>query len=646
MNCRSIKILVALATAVAGPLHAQAVSPEQPASAAQRGVELTQADAQAWLDGLMPTALHNALVPGAVIVILKDGQPLVQKGYGDANWEKQTPVDPQSTLFRLGSVSKLFTWTAVMQLVEQGKLDLDVDINHYLDFKIPVKDGKPLTLRAIMTHTTGFEETNRDLVAFDGSAPRLGEWLKKYLPPQRFGTGSTPDYSNYAAALAGYVVERVSGQSFDDYIEQHIFVPLAMTHSTFRQPLPAGLKSQVATGYVTRDEVGQGFETVTAPPCGALSSTAADMSRFMQAYLQGGRLGNAQILKPETVRQMLTTVTRAFPDLNGMLLGFYQHDVNGHRSVAHGGDTIYFHSDMVLFPDDHIGVFMSVNAAGKDDHGGHLRDRVFQEFADRYLPGPAAPATPVRSPTAREHDELIAGNYAATRGSYSNFLSLLSVLGPMTVVAKDDGTIQLDLGNDVRTYAETAQPFLWQQVGGKDRLQALVKDGRVTRWSLDAIAFAFVYEPVGGLAGTPAMLPLLCIAQAVVLLTALTWPATAFARCYYRTPTQPAGREARSLRWVRVFSVLSVVALAVWAGVFAWLAVNYTDIPATVFAAQALSLVGFAGGLAAALWRARVVFAPGHGRWARMVAVLWGLAFAGVLAVAVGYHLVGFNPNY
>jgi CubicO group peptidase (beta-lactamase class C family) len=641
MKHRLIKFLATLAATLAVPLHAQAVAPERPA-----GAELTPADVQAWLDGLMPTALNEALVPGAVVLILKDGQPLAQKGYGVANWQRQTPVDPQSTIFRLGSISKLFTWTAVMQLAEQGRLDLDADVNRYLDFRIPVKDGKPQTLRTILTHTTGFEETNRDLVTFDGPAPRLDEWLTKYLPPQKFATGSTPDYSNYAAALAGRVVERVSGQSFDDYIEQHIFAPLGMTHSTFRQPLPAGLKNQLATGYLTREEPGQGFETVNAPPCGALSSTAADMGRFMQAYLQEGRLGNAQILKPETVRLMHTTVTRAFPDLNGMALGFYQHDVNGHRSVAHGGDTIYFHSDMVLFPDEHLGIFMSVNAAGKDGEGGRLRDRVFQEFADRYLPAPAAPAAPARSSTAHAHDDLIAGNYAATRGSYSNFLSLLSVLSPMTVVAKDNGTIELDLGNDVRTYAETAQPFLWQQVGGKDKLQAIVKDGRIARWSVDALAFALVYEPIGGLAGTPAMLPLLGAALAVVFLTTLAWPAAAFARRYYRTPAPPAGREARSLRWVRVFGLLAAVALCAWAGVFAWLGANYTDIPVAVFAAQALSLAGFAGGLAAALWRARVVFAPGHGRWARAVAVLWVLAFAGLLAVGIDDHLLGFNPNY
>ena len=122
---------------------------------------LNRADVEAWLDGFMPYALERGDIAGAVVVVVKDGQVLLQKGYGYADVAKRTPVDPETTLFRPGSVSKLFTWTAVMQLVEQGKLDLDADVNEYLDFEIPARDGKPVTLRQIMTHTAGLEETAR-----------------------------------------------------------------------------------------------------------------------------------------------------------------------------------------------------------------------------------------------------------------------------------------------------------------------------------------------------------------------------------------------------------------------------------------------------------------------------------------------------
>ncbi|RZL27893.1 MAG: class A beta-lactamase-related serine hydrolase, partial [Rubrivivax sp.] len=229
------------------------------------GVPLTAVDLDAFLDGLMPAALRTARVPGAVVVVVKDGQPLLQKGYGLADWDKNVPVDPNKTLFRPGSVSKLITWTAVMQLVEQGKLDLDVDLNKYLDFTIPGRNGRALTLRHVMTHTTGFEETARDLLTYDTGTPDLGQVLKRYIPPYVYDPGTTPGYSNYATALAGYIVQRVSGKPFDDYIEQHVFGPLGMTLSTFRQPLPAKLQPLMSQGYITQDEKPKGFEIISLP---------------------------------------------------------------------------------------------------------------------------------------------------------------------------------------------------------------------------------------------------------------------------------------------------------------------------------------------------------------------------------------------
>ena len=152
---------------------------------------------------------------------------------------------PQRTLFRPGSVSKLVTWTAVMQQVEQGKIDLDADVNRYLDFSIPAYEGQPVTMRQIMTHTAGFEESLKDLIGHDRDAiPPYGEMLKRWIPDRIFAPGTTPAYSNYATSLAGYVVERVSGEPFDDYVERHIFAPLGMRNSSFRQPLPANTAAE------------------------------------------------------------------------------------------------------------------------------------------------------------------------------------------------------------------------------------------------------------------------------------------------------------------------------------------------------------------------------------------------------------------
>jgi CubicO group peptidase (beta-lactamase class C family) len=232
---RSLGVLAAglLGIAISVPAFTQAPAPltpvpqtnapSAPATRPAVAANLTKADADAWLDGFLPYALARGDVAGAVVVIVKDGQVVTQRGFGYADVAKRKPVDPATTLFRPGSTSKLYTWTAVMQLVEAGKLNLDADVNQYLDFKIPPYQGKPITLRNIMTHTAGFEEIIKGLLTFNKPVPSLGDVLKHRIPERIYAPGSTPAYSNYATALAGYIVERVSGMPFDDYIEKNIF---------------------------------------------------------------------------------------------------------------------------------------------------------------------------------------------------------------------------------------------------------------------------------------------------------------------------------------------------------------------------------------------------------------------------------------
>ena len=232
---------------------------------------LDKTDVDAWLDGYMPFALNTSDIPGAVVVVVKDGQVLSARGFGYADVDKRTPVDPARTLFRPGSVSKLVTWTAVMQLVEQGKIDLDADVNTYLDFTIPPRAGKPVTMRQMMTHTAGFEESAKGLIVYDKSAAMtLPELIKSRTPARIFDAGTTPAYSNYATSLAGYIVGRLSGLPFDDYVEQRIFAPLNMRTASFRQPLPAALAPLAATGYSEPGQPSLGFEIVNSAPAGEI----------------------------------------------------------------------------------------------------------------------------------------------------------------------------------------------------------------------------------------------------------------------------------------------------------------------------------------------------------------------------------------
>jgi CubicO group peptidase (beta-lactamase class C family) len=630
-------VAVAACAVVLPPACAQAPATAPAQARAPAAVPLTAADAETWLDGLMPTALRIAGVPGAVVVLVKDGKPLLEKGYGFADWKNSVPVDSASTLFRPGSISKLFTWTAVMQLVEQGKLDLDADLNRYLDFRMPARNGKALTLRHVMTHTTGLEEAGRGLIVYGASTPDNGSVIKSYIPPYVYDPGTTQGYSNWATALAGYIVQRVSREPFDDYIERHIFTPLDMEHSTFRQPLPPALRGQMSQGYPNAGEDPEGYEIVSIAPAGSMASTGADMGRFMLAYLQQGQLDGNRILRPETVKLMQTHITRGMPDLNGIGLGFYQQDMNGHRAVGHGGDTNMFHSELILLPDDGIGLYVSVNSPGLHDQGKWLRERLYQGFADRYLPD-TRPATGagVDQATAEAHARMMAGAYRNTRREDSTFLSVLQLVSPLRVHAADQGRLEIAIGGSRSMFREV-KPFLWQEEHGKRRLQAIVENGKVKRWGLEPYVFAFVFEPVPFMAGTT-MLVLLLGALCVALVTVLVWPVAAWMRRRHG-----AVRPARPLTLVRVASCLVLVSAVLW--VLAVAGTADRDPSTLLMLAQATSILAFIGGLAAALWHARFTFA-GRDRGAIALSVLWVLSFAVLVAIGWHHNLLSFNPNY
>ena len=620
-------------------------APSFPAGTVATAHALTAEDLETWLDGMIPAELVTAQTPGAVVSVVKDGHVLLEKGYGWADAEKRIPVDPKSTLFRPGSTSKLFTWTAVMQQVELGKLDLDADVNQYLDFKVPVRHGHPLTLRHIMTQTSGFEEVIKDLVTFDEPATSLRAVLVDNMPPLRADPGTTAGYSNYATALAGYMVQRVSGEQFESYVEHHIFQPLGMAHSTFRQPLPPALAPLMAQGYMQTGQPGHGFELVNLPPAGSLSSSADDMAHFMIAHLQDGQYGDGRILQPATAQTMHTTTTRLFPDLNGIALGFYQQNTNGHRVIAHGGDLNYFHSDLALFIDDHVGLFISVNAPGKEGMGEMLRVRLFDGFADRYFPKPDT-VTPVDKATAQAHAALIAGHWVGTRRADSTFLKLVDLLSPTTVTANPDGSITTKVLLDPQTFVETA-PFLWQEVDGHDKLQARVQDGKVVAWATDSLAFAWSYQSPGGLAAAGLQQAACVLALAIVVLAAAMWPISAVVRRRLDVPRveSPTLRLARRL--ADASAVLLLLAVIAWICFFAAvISTTFAGLDPLLHLAQVLAIVGFAGSVIASAWLL-IVQRRAH---RRATTLAWTavrvVAVAYLLAVAFGYNLLSLSSHY
>src|ERR671932_1674263 len=187
------------------------------------------AELQAFLDKLFGQEMQAYHIAGAAVSVVKDGKLFFAKGYGYADREHGIPVDPAQTLFHIGSVTKLFTWTAVMQLVAQGKLNLDADVNTYLDFRIPDTYPQPITLRHLLTHTAGFEDQHVAMVALkeeDLAPPRA--WLVSHIPARVRPPGERAAYSNYGAALAGYIVARIEGEWSSQAVEDHILNQLGM----------------------------------------------------------------------------------------------------------------------------------------------------------------------------------------------------------------------------------------------------------------------------------------------------------------------------------------------------------------------------------------------------------------------------------
>ncbi|MGB4859079.1 MAG: serine hydrolase domain-containing protein [Dokdonella sp.] len=615
--------------------------------------KLNRVDLEAWLDGYMPYAISRADIPGAVVVVVKDGQPLLEKGYGYANVDEHKPVDAQTTLFRPGSISKLFTWTAVMQLVEAGKINLDADINEYLDFKIPPYDDKPVTMRNILTHTSGIEENARGLITtLPKDAVSLDDYVKM-VPTRIFEPGTTPSYSNFATTLAGYIVQRVSGMSFDDYIDQRIFAPLGMQHASFRQPLPATLLGDMSEGYVPGKEKPVGFEIVNPAPAGSLSASGADMGRFMMAHLQKGELGGQRILSDATATQMHDTALDILPPLNRMVLGFYEDNVNGHRVIAHAGDLQAFHSDLYLFLDDGVGLFVSFNSPGKEGVAGKIRGNLFKSFADRYLPGAKPVDGKVDEATAKQHASEMAGTYQGSRRADDTFTSVLNLITQTKVLADGKGSITVpaltDLAGNAIKWQEIA-PYVWRDANGSDRLAAKVVDGKVQRFSVEPVSPFMLWEPAPWWKSSAWLKPLMIVSLLALGLTVLAWPISALVRRRYKVRYALTGRDARAHRIIRITALVVLgAALAYFGTVTAFLS-NFDNLAPRndwiVHSLRMLVLVVFPISAALSLWNAGVVLRSNRIWTAKFWALLLALSCLTLLWVGLAFHMMGYSASY
>ena len=618
-----------------------------PGVSQQTPAQLTTEDLTAFLDGLVPLQIQRDDIAGAVIAVVKDGKVIFAKGYGYSDLKNKKPVSPDTTLFRVGSISKLFTWTAVMQQVELGKIDLDADINQYLDFHINEPLGK-ITMRDLMTHTPGFEEAIKDLITLDSSkVPAIGDYLKSHQPKQIFAPGTIGAYSNYGATLAGYIVQRVSGEDFYSYIEHHILQPLNMTHATFRQPLPSNLAPFMSQGFQRASGGAKPFEIVTAAPAGSFSISAMDITHFILAHLQDGTYNGAQILKPQTVKEMHSRQYGPDPKVNGMCLGFYEESRNGHRIIGHGGDTVYFHSDLHLIQDTNVGFFVSYNSLGRGDV--EPRGPLFKAFMDRYFPyTPPMPTTATAEADAR----AVSGTYMASRRPQTNIFYLFALLGEGSVASGKDGTLIIAGNNGVNGQPiewHEGEPNVWYDASDPQN-KIVFKTGSNGREEMDVEFPAELFQRVPWYQTKAWLQCLLVFSLGMFALTLILWPIGAFVRWHYGHKLDLTDAERRARRWARLVCILDLLFWALFLGTIieggSHLSVLSSKMDWWFRVIQIIGWLGIIGTILALLNFFRLLSVEGRWWWSRVHNVLVALAFLVSIWLIWFTNLLSFNLNY
>lgn len=466
-------------------------------------------EVETFLDAFLAREMAEKHIPGATFVLVKDGEIFLAKGYGLGDVAAQTPVDPEKTLFGVASVSKVFTATAVMQLVERGLLDLDGDVNQTLTrFQVESDASQPVTVANLLTHTGGFDERILGMGARTlAEVASLGDYLAAHMPPCVLPPGDQISYSNHGYALAGYLVEVTNGVPFAQYVAENIFQPLGMAHSTFAQPLPPDLAAHLAVSYRYTGGSYQPNPPLYSriPPAGALHMTATDMARFMIAHLEDGRFGDSRILKTETAQMMHQRQFSHHPRLPGWTYGFHEYVANGQRALMHSGGDFRYTALLFLLPAQNLGFFLAYNA-------NQNPEALITPFLDHYYPSPAPAGAPaLRTEAAGGQDlQRFAGSYRPNQFARTTLeKGILPVwLFQIGVQANEDGTLTITqppdaTGNRTRDRWQPAGPLLFYNAA-QDAYIAFREDGngRITHLFLTAVApRAFEKAPWYGTTG-------------------------------------------------------------------------------------------------------------------------------------------------
>lgn len=429
--------------AVPGPVAtpAEALPPRHPSGARLgAGQPIDPVQLEAFVDGWVADALAREHVAGATVSVVQSGQVVLKKGYGFADLSPRRAVDPDKTLFRIGSISKTFTWILLMKEVEAGRIRLDRPINLYLPEKVRLPGhARDVTVASLLNHTSGFED--RALGQLFENDPRrirpLDLYLRQERPSRERRNGAISSYSNYGAALAGAAVAFVGRKTFERRVEDEIAVPLGMTSTTFREPrperrglpaaMPERLRDDVAIGYGWRDSgfVPDDYEYIgQIAPAGSASSTASDMSRYMLMLLNNGSWNGATVFGPRAARAFRSSMRMTPEGINGWAHGFMTFDLpGGYGGFGHLGDTLAFHSAMVLIPELNLGVFISTNGEAGGKVAAFLPSALVRQF---YAPPGIFPRAGSRELAAAA--DVFGGDYLSTRRAYGGLEGFVGLM--------------------------------------------------------------------------------------------------------------------------------------------------------------------------------------------------------------------------
>ena len=357
-----------------------------PAEQVTRPVTIDREELEAFADRFFPAQMKKLKIPGVSFALVQDGSVVLAKGYGEANLEAVRPISPDTTVMRIGSISKLFVATAVMQLVEEGKVELDADINQYLA-AFQLEDGfpGPVTLAQLLTHTAGYEDPPYESYTDPAMVQPLGAYLAKSMPPRTDPPGTVQQYSNHGYALAAYVVEEVSGQPFDQYVSEQILKPLGMSSSGYLLAPP--MPHEMATGYFCENQtqVPQPTDYDSDYPGGSLVSTADDMARFMLAHLQDGCYSGACILQPATLADMHRQQAQTPNEGQAVTYGFVEGQQERQRLLGHSGAIRGFGASLNLLPEHNLGYFFSFNEECWQTSACGIISEFREQFLERFF---------------------------------------------------------------------------------------------------------------------------------------------------------------------------------------------------------------------------------------------------------------------